>query len=152
MNRLVQPVCSRAAGSAEVLAGGVEQDSQVLAADPAAGTAPGLAERGVELLAVGARLDLGEPAAPHVDPSGRAVEVAAEPRRDAQVGLVVQLGQRNPGILRRDNGSGSGIPAGVGRAAPEGVPSVLGRPPDGVGLAAADGATAPTSVSSASTR
>ena len=48
---------------AEVLAGGVEQDGQVLAADPASVGAPGLADGGVELLAVGTGLDLGGPAA-----------------------------------------------------------------------------------------
>src|SRR2546430_14674205 len=75
LDHLIQPIGGRAAGRAEILTGGVEQDDQVLPADPAAGAPPGLVERSVELLAVGTGLDLGEPATPYVDPPGCAVEV-----------------------------------------------------------------------------
>ncbi|MFJ9870949.1 hypothetical protein [Streptomyces sp. NPDC101165] len=64
MDDVVQLLGGCAAGGAEVLAGGVQQDRQVLAADPTGGGAPCLGERGVELLAVGAGLDLSEPSAP----------------------------------------------------------------------------------------
>jgi hypothetical protein len=77
LDHLVQPLGGCAAWGTEVLAGGVEQDGQVLAADVAGVGAPGLADGGVELLAVGAGLDLGEPAAPQVDAAGRAVQVGA---------------------------------------------------------------------------
>lgn len=62
----------------------------MLTTDPSGDRASGLADGGVEMLAVGAGLDLGEPAAPQVDPGGRAVQVGAQPSREARVGRARQ--------------------------------------------------------------
>lgn len=83
-------------------------------------------------------MDLGEPAAPQVDAVGRAVQVGSQSGRNAQMGLVGQIGQRYPSVRRRDYCPGCGVPAAVGRALDEGPPPVFGRPPDGAGLAAPD--------------
>lgn len=104
----------------------------------ACGGTPRLADRGVELPAVGAGLDLGEPSAPQVDLAGRAVEVAAQAGRDSVEGLVVLVGQRDPGLFCRDDDPGGDVPVRVGRAASEGAQPMPGRPADILRLAVAD--------------
>ncbi len=84
------------AAAAEILAGDVEENGQVVTADLAVfpGALDG-AERGVQALAVGGRLDLGERAVVQGDGTD-AVEQGAQTGGNTLVDDVVRAGQRNP--------------------------------------------------------